>query len=729
MRKIEFTEIGMENFGPYIDPMILNIQKNALVLITGPNGVGKTMSLEALPFTLFGTTSKGAKGDDVVNNVVGKNCKTWVKFLENDDEYKITRYHKYTKVQNTVIVNKNGVDIKKGQKEVLPFIEKLICPKKSFVNTLMFGQKVKDFFTDLFDSEKKEIFRKILDLDVYNLYYQQTKDKLKEAIDQITEIETTIKVNEGILQDTNSQIGLLNRQKQNFYTQIENDIKELEKEIENNKRLLKSWETELENLLQISLDVEKLRQKLNDINYELQTNNSKKENLILELDNKKSQKIDEIKSRARNAEIKVQEIFEERYNQLQNQLQTINNTYHKDVDEITKEQHELNLEENSLISNETYLDARIDEITSSVLKSGKNECPTCEQEVSEQAKAILTEKVENHQQEINNIKKKYDLIREKRHDMIKRVEERKEEKDNQTNQLNVDINNAKRERTEELDAIKTKLQDAINKVTHLAETEKQAIQKSIEKDSIELNTTKNEIEKELETQNETLAKQDEAKSKITEIKNNINYIQNELERKKNEEYDDSQIKSYQSRKVSILDENDKLNKDKEQLETHKNIFEFWKKAFSQSGIPSMLIDEAIPFMNKQVAYYLDKITNGRYIVSFDTLEATKKGEFRDKISVNIVDTHTKANSRIQLSGGQTRIIDIATILTLSDLQSNIQDVYFNILLFDEIFDSLDEENIGYVSKVLTYLKKERSIYLISHRHEDQLEADEIFAYH
>ena len=141
----------------------------------------------------------------------------------------------------------------------------------------------------------------------------------------------------------------------------------------------------------------------------------------------------------------------------------------------------------------------------------------------------------------------------------------------------------------------------------------------------------------------------------------------------------------------------------------------------------MLIDEAIPFMNKKIAEYLERLTNGRYVVSFDTLAATKAGEFRDKISVNVLDTFTRANSRVQLSGGQTRIIDIATILTLGDLQSNIQDMKINILVFDEIFDSLDDENIMQVSKVLNKLKIGKSIYLISHRHEDQLEADEVLA--
>lgn len=66
----------MENYGPYKEPMTLQIKNNTLVLIVGPNGVGKTMLIDAIPFTLYGMTSKEMKGDDVVNNVVGKNCHT-----------------------------------------------------------------------------------------------------------------------------------------------------------------------------------------------------------------------------------------------------------------------------------------------------------------------------------------------------------------------------------------------------------------------------------------------------------------------------------------------------------------------------------------------------------------------------------------------------------------------------------------------------------------------------
>ena len=129
------------------------------MLLTVPNGSGKTMSLDAIPFTLYGMARKGARGDGGVNNVLGKNCKTWVKFNIDVLPHTVTRYHKYTKYGNTVILNVNGVDTKKGSKEVTPEIDRIICQKKTFMNTLMLGQKIKDFFTDLGDADKKEIFR------------------------------------------------------------------------------------------------------------------------------------------------------------------------------------------------------------------------------------------------------------------------------------------------------------------------------------------------------------------------------------------------------------------------------------------------------------------------------------------------------------------------------------------------------------------------------------------
>ena len=137
----------------------------------------------------------------------------------------------------------------------------------------------------------------------------------------------------------------------------------------------------------------------------------------------------------------------------------------------------------------------------------------------------------------------------------------------------------------------------------------------------------------------------------------------------------------------------------------------------------MLIDEAIPFMNTKIKEYLDIISDSRYIVSFDTITETQKGQIKDKINVKLLDTETMNDDLNTMSGGQQRIIDIATILTFGDLQSSMQNIDFNVLVFDEIFDSLDDENSELVAKALKRLvKTNKCINVISHTHVDQIEA-------
>jgi DNA repair exonuclease SbcCD ATPase subunit len=277
---------------------------------------------------------------------------------------------------------------------------------------------------------------------------------------------------------------------------------------------------------------------------------------------------------------------------------------------------------------------------------------------------------------------------------------------------------------EKVDEINKRAQTAFQQIKQVVVEKEKEIENQIQGELEELKEEKSNLHQEIERREEVSKKIKEAEEAIGNLENQKSYNNKLLEDVEQSEFDKSQTNSYLNRLVTLQNETDELDRESNSLKRRVTILEFWKKAYSPSGIPSILIDEAIPFMNERISEYLEKLTNGRYIVSFDTLDATKSGEFRDKISVNVLDTLTRANARIKLSGGQTRIIDIATILTLRDLQSNVQDVNFNILIFDEIFDSLDEENIGFVSKVLSQLKLGKSIYLISHQHQDQLEADE-----
>ena len=373
--------------------------------------------------------------------------------------------------------------------------------------------------------------------------------------------------------------------------------------------------------------------------------------------------------------------------------------------------------------------ARANEIEKNVIKAEISECPLCEQEVSEKTIELLTEKVVKYNNDIDHAFKLVSLFQEQINEINANFTKESNTINTQQVTFREEHKQIKQKEKDKLNEIHKRWIVAIEKVDVLAHNELKQIEQKFQQTKNDLNSKKLVLSSKKKDQEHTLKQLDEDKKTIDNINHEIKRKDLQIQDEENEDYDKSQLNSYLKRERDLKIKIDESHKEIRSLAKKETMFEFWKTGFSSSGIPSMLIDEAIPFMNEKVSYYLDKFTNGRYIVSFDTLASTKAGEFRDKISVNVVDTHTRANSRIQLSGGQTRIIDIATILTLGDLQKNIQDVSINILLFDEIFDSLDEENIGYVSKVLSNMKFGKSIYLISHRHEDQLEADEVLTLH
>jgi len=725
MRQIVFHEVGMENFGPYIDPMVLTFENDKLTLITGPNGIGKTMALEAIPFTLFGETCKKAKGDDVVNTRVGRNCHTWVKFSVDADNYLVDRYHKYTKLQNTVTIRKNLEDpYLKGHREVLPEIEKLICSKKSFTNTLMFGQKVKDFFTDLIDSDKKEIFRKILDLDIYTTWYKSADADLKEIKEKLQQLLESVGIERGILSDTEVQIDILFKQ----FNQYEEDKKEkivnFKKSIEENKRLLDNWKLDRKKLDATDHDVEHLQTQLNDVEKQIAHHDNEKENTILKLQRSRDSKISEIRESANKATQAVIDKHRQTYD-------LFFESHSNEIKELTEEHdsarsgmmnHTNKIAELSTEKRITQND--INNLNESLEIEG-GVCPTCLQDIGDDCREHLESEVSDSINRYKEFERQEKAIQKsiKTYEIL--IERNTEAQLQQNKQFGAARSDLTQEETDDKVNIERKVNATIEKINKLAGDEALKIERDYDKYVETLQKKFNQLQGIKEVVSDTAEKIKEIDSTISGLEQSIKNIEVQVKLTEEDEYDKSQLAAYQMRKGELEKSIEEMNQGVVDLQSDQNLSEFWKAAWSPTGIPSMLIDESIPFMNEKVSDYLDRLTNGRYIVSFDTLAATKKGEFRDKISVNVLDTHTRANSRIQLSGGQTRIVDIATILTLGDLQSNVQDVNINILLFDEIFDSLDEENIGFVSNILSQLKVGKSIYLISHTQVDQLEADEI----
>lgn len=714
----------MENYGPYQEPFVLECESNSLTLITGPNGIGKTIALDSLAFTFYGLTGKGERGDEVVNNTSGKNCHTWVKFEdeESGDSYVVDRYHQHTKYRNTVHITRNDDDkpYKVGHREVTSEIDKLICDRKTFNNTLMFGQKVKDFFTDLPDGDQKAIFWKILDLMKYGYYQKSGKGLLDTEKAKIDTAEKATGIALGIIENAEEQIKTEVEKSKTYEMEqaasVKSKAEEIatsEKELMVNNKLLANMKEE--DSKEIQEKIFSLKAKISNIGNDAAAIKKSVEDEAYAKANELTASCAEKKREITQAHLMKAQVINIKQTELVAK-------YNIDAAALAAKRATLNAQASEKKAYIQSNNARKQELESTDIEVGCV-CPTCLEPITDKSinhiETIiidLIDKIKVLFVDVGNINTVMDQIDSRKAELAIKHTTNIQSVDKEKSYITSSENKELQEVDNRLKELKQQVADMANASLkeQIADLEKSSIKMSNELGKAEIEYT----EKEQKIQNRNILK-----TLIDNLKTQIDNQNKQLKILKETPFDESTLKSLKINKhkqLEIIQRN--KEKTKETVEEIKRL-EFWIEAYSPKGIPSMLIDQATPLMNTSMKKYLDLLSNGRYIVTFDTISQTKGGEYRDKFSVNVLDTKTQVRDRKQLSGGQTRLIDIATILTLRDLKRDLGEIDFNLFIFDEIFDALDDENIGYVCNILNSLKQDRSLFVVAHRHQDELEAD------
>jgi len=802
---VNFKSVKYENFASYIDPFEFKFENGKIILITGPNGVGKSTIFNAVSYALYGQTPTGKTSDDVINNKTNKNCLVECIFHYDSDVYKVIRTVKYKKLGSTALVYKNNSKkpIAKGYREVTKFIENLLVTKELFFNTIFFGQNVKTFFTDLPDSKQKSIFRQILQLNNYVVYQKNASkliDQYKLAIADLQKNIDILQSNINLIQDNIEKYNNDIHSKSITYTNLEydtnsilsqinelqdklNELKESEVQLElaNLNDKYTSFENQLQNLKSLT---ESKKNELDNMK-ELQISKNKETFLINEKAIIKSktdgikaltvvfnENVDILKSKLDDLRIKYLEEKSKLDNQFNANKEERNQIYNDKIqqnldkiNEIISIINKLNIEQSEISTIIEYSSNKIKEYKSAI-ENRQSICPTCFQKwddishidklIEDESKIVIekTEILNNILRQIQDNKNEQEKLTNENSELKQKLLLELDMIEKQYNTTKIELDEKFKNKADVIKSEIKKLEIKFNKDTDEIENK---FNEDIKKINNDLICTNNKIEEKFKQKiNDILldyekkyaeykkqmtvcnAEISELKQKLSQIESLKNQIK-QLEQRKYE--NDIYMKDIIKYKNEMM-ENIKINKEKiseyqNNIREHNNKINevknnikmclFWKQGFSSSGIPSMLIDESIPFMNKRIQYYLEKMSNGRYHVTFDTLKELNTGEFRDKISIHVYDSVTHSNSRKQFSGGQIKLVDIATILTLSDLQEDIHKFRINICLFDEIFDALDDQNIINVTALLrSILTKDKSICLITHRFIDQIDADDIY---
>jgi DNA repair exonuclease SbcCD ATPase subunit len=147
---------------------------------------------------------------------------------------------------------------------------------------------------------------------------------------------------------------------------------------------------------------------------------------------------------------------------------------------------------------------------------------------------------------------------------------------------------------------------------------------------------------------------------------------------------------------------DAWDKEQQDYNNKYEVMRFWEKAFSESGLVKYIIRNVLDFLNAKVNYYLSYLSQGRFVLKFDE-------ELRETIYNNHVET-----SYISLSGGESKKVSLAVMLGLQHILSLSRKNETNMIFLDEIAESLDNEGLEGLYTLLLELKKDRTLFLITH---------------
>jgi len=705
------------------------------------------------------------------------------------DCYRIEKYHSHSKMRNKTLLFKNEKDISaKTVTDTHKLIERIVTPKQIFKNTVYFAQHVNDFFTSLTDAEQKNIFDSIMNLNDWKIRYDEADKKLKILKDNLLYEENYLNLDSRSLEEKNSFLIQLNELKKNEIekeklqietitlniTKINNNICKIEDNISNIKYSETKHQQLQNKLFELNNELTNIQTQLEEQNNRI---NLESKQFIDNLKIKSQQKFSEMKVKIDNKYYEHKTKVDDRIKSILNNINEIKSDPKLDllINEKRKKLELLQTDKNTITALLTNIKSKgegiakshkelkddIIHLTTEIDKISKDNsiCPTCLQilnkDSKEEAKKNYKEKLINSNKiyeeqdgeltelrsQFKTNKTKLDDINEQINDVELMYSSKISVCESQIRKNVSEIEEEKKVLENKLTAAKQTVDDNITKVKD--KIEKDLLQNINEQNInvgslLEKNTAENkqhkeiinkkiiDLEVDLKEINSIKEKHTNSTLLLHKLNNELENQQNNLKDIKNNKYDNTQILQLEDEIKTIGLSINKYKKTIRDIEYNIKITNFWKEAFSDRGIKSMLIDESIPFLNKKIREELEKIMPGKFIVSFDTLSTTKSGDIRDKFSVNILNTTNGADSHSLLSGGEKRIIDVCIMQALRSLSDNLYGKEINLILLDEVLDSLDYENSAIFCRTLKKLAVGNSVNIITHLLNVDMECDDIY---
>jgi exonuclease SbcC len=131
-------------------------------------------------------------------------------------------------------------------------------------------------------------------------------------------------------------------------------------------------------------------------------------------------------------------------------------------------------------------------------------------------------------------------------------------------------------------------------------------------------------------------------------------------------------------------------KDMSLLAEERSLFEELQLAFGKKGLQALIIETAIPELEEEANRLLDRMTDGRMTLRFDTQRDTRSHSTVETLDIKISDENG-TRSYEMFSGGEAFRINFAIRIALSKLLARRSGAQLQTLIVDEGFGTQDAD--------------------------------------
>lgn len=716
------VKLKLTNFTSYGESVPeLNFSKFHMGAISGQNGAGKSSLLDSITWCVWGSSRLGDSADQLVR--LGQPGMVVEFSFELDDHIYTIKRGRVLKGSGSTSLelfsgstsspqahNLTEGTIKATQQKI---IDTLHLTYETFTNSAFLRQGHADEFTTRGPADRKRILADILGLSRYDKLEEKAKEKVKEAQTKIQLLEyQLLEIEAELSQKEAREKALTQAEEEAKSTEVE--LKKVDEEVKNINLEKEVVLTKLQSLQETQTRVEAAQKELADLKMQISLKEKGQQEYRQILDQKEQIESDYATLQKLQTEKKALEGKRSELITVKNELAAVQKQLLELEDRRNRKLTNLEVEAKKLQTENQQFQKEIDH-----LKDHSDSCPTCGQTIGQQKNQEIVAKnqaklqendsqLKTLQAEIEKIKA-YVIPQQKEAQQKEVAIQKIEEETKEWNFLNTKIAGL-----EKYTDLYTKLQQAATAVKAHQETIADLLKISQGK--------QDQIDKELQSLAE------------------LTYYQEQMEEVKKRLQGKETIKQELSQKVlqlrGLVGEAKQLVSRAQQLESlqqdkqdekknfteEKQAYDELALAFGKKGIQAMIIETAIPEIEDEANRLLERLTEGRMKVRFETQRETKtktNGEHGVVETLDIIISDEMGERPYEAySGGEQFRVNFAIRLALSKLLTHRAGAKLQFLVIDEGFGTQDAQGRSRIVEALNAIKNDfEKILVITHLEE------------